>query len=167
MHMAVIPVICNSCKAVWFHKRIFGLAGLNNKIITKGCITNPRPSCGTPTTIPDGTYESLGYQKVRITLANREQYDLVVAAIQEIQQLISIGVPPEVIVATIDTKYPFLSYLKKFLPKDFKDLVIVVGFLGAMFQYMKPNQVAVPQQAQPEVQGRRKSLKQPAIFPRS
>jgi hypothetical protein len=136
--MAVIPVICEKCGAVWFTTSLFGSPPKGTFTIA-GCRTGPCPRCGGLGEIPDGLYGKAG-----MSLFSPQQFAIVSAALAAIQELLETNVQPAAIAKTIDEKYPFLAYLKKFIPNNLTELAIAVGILIALTKSCHPDAAQVP-----------------------
>jgi hypothetical protein len=130
--MDLIPATCDACGNVtWIPGITLGDATLT----IAPCLTRCR-YCGAMARVAAGTYVG----SPRGTLAfidDANQAAVVLTALRELQKMAAENVSREVIEKTINEKYPFLDYLKRYLPKDFKELTLAVTIIIAVVNHMR------------------------------
>jgi hypothetical protein len=128
--MALIPAICHQCRAVWFlPNNLIHIAEGGRAVVELHGGMWPCPECKRPGEIVSGTYVCTS-RSTLATLSNPQHYDILVAALADVGALIARGAEVAEIEAAI-AKYPYLDFLKRFLPNDFPQLVLAVTLILA------------------------------------
>jgi len=134
----LVPVICETphCETVWFSNSIFGTGPLLSvqSIGNKAC---PCPKCKGTGKIPDGIYT---HASARIF--NTIECNLVLYAIEFLRNKALNGANAEEIKTEISRKFPFLSSLSRFLPKNAAELAAyfaIIVMVCLHFSKQKPD----------------------------
>ena len=125
------PVICNNaeCETVWFAPHIMN-AGPNTTVQMIDAGVEPCPECGGKGKIPNGAYTIAGAELFSQTDLNK-----IISALNVLQEQAEAGTTAEDIKEEISRKYPFLEYLKPFIPKTPADVVAYLVVLSMLLNH--------------------------------
>jgi hypothetical protein len=122
-----VPLICQkpNCGGVWFVS--YGRFPEGSGITVRGDTfinVGSCPKCGFPAgSTADGYYTPLGGR-----LFSQKDLELVINALKQLQAKASAGATTDQVATEISKSYPFLEPIKRYLPKDAKELA---GYLAA------------------------------------
>ena len=127
-----IPVFCQNpaCRKVWFNDRLLNMSPSSGPArIGKGTIS-PCPHCGGTGRIPGGMYSTTS-----ASLFKKSDLDYLKSALTDLKTKAERGASSEEISEQIDTNYPALRELKRYLPKNAVELTAYLVALSSLFHH--------------------------------
>lgn len=131
----IVPVICDNrdCGAIWFTESFISIGPGMSVDLTRNSVS-PCPECKGSGHIPDGTYTQSS-----AALVNRADFDLVLGALSALQAKAQAGATSEEIEEEIDKSFPYLSALKRYLPKNAGELAAYLAIIISLFSMHQQN----------------------------